>query len=281
MTIQHRRVEVNGVGLHTVVAGVGPAIVLLHGWPVTWYHWHDVIARLARDHLVIAPDLRGLGDSDRPAAGYNRWTLAGDVVALTDALGVGSFAVAGHDVGGSVACAIAASHPDRVTRLIVEEELLPGCPAPAALLGRRYPRWRNDFHATLDVPELLIGGRERDYLSLFWALTGPGTTLPVRAIDEYARCYLSPGALRAGLAYHRSASEDAELFAHLARRPLTVPTLVVAGDGAIAGGVEASVGQIADDVSSVVIDDCGHYPAQEHPRYVADLIRRFVGGRAT
>ncbi|MFG1815065.1 alpha/beta fold hydrolase [Kribbella sp. NPDC049174] len=276
MTIRHERVQTSGTTLHTVIAGAGPAIVLLHGWPVSWYHWRDLIPILARRFTVIAPDLRGLGDSDRPLGSYDKRTLAADIAELTEQLGVDRCAVAGHDFGGSVAVALAADNPDKVTHLIIEEELLAGCPVPPDLVSSRYPRWHNAFHAVPDVPEILINGKEREHLGLFWNLTAGRTPMPAHAIAEYERTYLSPGALRVGLAYYRSAPVDAELSRRTSLHPLTIPTLTIAGDTAMATAVEASVRQVATDVTAAVISDCGHYPAEEHPGQVAALIDRFL-----
>ncbi|HEU4947923.1 MAG TPA: alpha/beta hydrolase [Kribbella sp.] len=266
----------SGTTLHTVTTGQGYPVVLLHGWPVTWYHWRDVIPILARRYTVIAPDLRGLGDSDRPLGSYDKSTLAADIAELTEQLGLERFAVVGHDFGGSVACALAAAHRDKVSHLVVEEELLPGCPVPPELISARYPRWHNAFHAVPDVPEALIAGKERDHLSLFWSLTAGGTAMPRQVVEEYERTYLTPGALRVGLAYYRSGPEDAELNRRTARRTLGVPTLAIGGDTAMGPAVEASLRHVASDVSGVVLENCGHYPAEEHPHQVADLIENFL-----
>jgi pimeloyl-ACP methyl ester carboxylesterase len=270
-----RRVDVNGTGLHVLEAGQGPAVVLLHGWPVTSHHWREVIPVLAEEYRVIAPDLRGLGDSERPPSGYDKRTLAKDINALVDTLGVEQFALVGHDFGGTVASAVAADRPEQVTHLVVIEELLPGLPVAPSLANPRYPRWHNALHAAAGVPELLIAGREREYHGLFWGLTAEGRAMPPEVIEEYARTYLQPDALRVGLAYYRTATEDAAHFAELTRRPLATPTLTIAGDQAMAGAVAASVSQLCRRMSSVVLDHCGHYPAEEHPRAVADLIRIF------
>jgi pimeloyl-ACP methyl ester carboxylesterase len=274
--IRHQRVSVTGTTLHTVIAGDGDPVVLLHGWPVTWYHWRDLIPILARKHTVIAPDLRGLGDSDRPLGAYGKEKLAADIAELTDQLGIGRFALVGHDFGGSVACALAAAHRDKVSHLVIEEELLAGCPVPPDLVNSQYPRWHNAFHAVPDVPELLITGKEREHLNLFWGLTAGGNPFSRSVIEEYERTYLTPGALRVGLAYYRSGPEDAEFNRRTARRPLEVPVLAIGGDEGMATAVEASVRQLASDVSGVVVDNCGHYPAEEHPGQVAELIEAFL-----
>ena len=271
--IRHQQVSLTSTTLHTVIAGRGDPVVLLHGWPVTWYHWREIIPMLARKHTVIAPDLRGLGDSDRPFAGYDKRTLAADIAELTEQLGLERFALVGHDFGGSVACALAAAHRNKVSHLVIEEELLAGCPVPPDLVSPQYPRWHNAFHAAPDVPELLITGKEREHLDLFWRLT---TAYSRPVIEEYERTYLTPGALRVGLAYYRSGVEDAELNRRTAQRPLEIPVLAIGGEHGMATAVEASVRQIASHVEGVVIDDCGHYPAEEHPERVAGLIDAFM-----
>lgn len=276
MKVEHVRVQANGVGLHAAFAGRGRPLVLLHGWPVTWYHWRRVLPALAERHLVVAPDLRGLGDSERAAGGYDKQNLAADVAALLDVLDVRDYALVGHDFGGSVACALAAAHRDRVTHLVVEEVLLPGCPAPASLLGGRYPRWHGGFHATPGLPEALITGRELEYLRFFWSLTADGTELPPDAVHEFARTYLSPGTLRAGLAYYRTARADAVANSRLGGDPLVVPTLAIGGEAAMGRAVEASVRRVCKRVTGVVLDACGHYPAQERPEAFADLVTRFL-----
>lgn len=276
MLMRNQRITVTGTALNTVIAGQGYPVVLLHGWPVTWYHWRDVIPILAQRYTVIAPDLRGLGDSDRPLGAYDKQTLAADIAELTEQLDIGRFALVGHDFGGSVACALAAAHRDKVSHLVIEEELLSGCPVPSDLVSTRYPRWHNAFHAVPDVPELLIRGKERDHLNLFWSLTAGSTAMSRQVIEEYERTYLAPGALRAGLAYYRTGSEDAELNRRTARRPLKIPTLAIGGDMAMATAVEASMRHIASEVSGVVVDNCGHYPAEEHPQQVAGLIENFI-----
>ncbi|WP_166354418.1 alpha/beta fold hydrolase [Phytoactinopolyspora limicola] len=280
MNVRHLRVDANGVGIHTVVAGRGSPVVLLHGWPVTWYHWRTTISVLAEHHLVIAPDLRGLGDSDRPAGGYDKRTLADDVVAVAAHVGADRFALVGHDFGGSVAYALAAAYRDNVSHLVVEEELLPGLDVSPALVNERYPRWHNAFHAADDVPELLITGREQEYLGIFWALTAAGHPLPPDVVEEYRRAYMRPGSLRVALAYYRTAIDDAELNRRTAEEPLTTPVLAVGGDQAMAGAVEASIGQAASDVTGVVLPDCGHYPAEEHPQRFAALVADFIASAA-
>ncbi len=117
--MRHHRVMARATGIHVVTAGTGFPLVLLHGWPVTWYHWRKIIPRLAQRYTVIAPDLRGLGESDRPLGGYDKLSLARDVLAVVERLGFNRFAVAGHDFGGSVAFALAAGNRDRVSHMVV------------------------------------------------------------------------------------------------------------------------------------------------------------------
>src|SRR5690606_32200164 len=124
--IAHRTATANGVRLHYLAAGRGPALVLLHGWPSTAEMWRRVIPALAQKHTVIAPDLRGAGYSDKPAAGYDKATLAKDVQALMAGLGHTRYAVVGHDIGGMVAYALAAQFRAEVEKLAIVDIFLPG-----------------------------------------------------------------------------------------------------------------------------------------------------------
>jgi pimeloyl-ACP methyl ester carboxylesterase len=124
--IHERYVDAGGLRQHTVIGGDGPPLLLVHGWPETWYAWRMVMPALARDFEVIAPDQRGMGLTDKPQDGYDPGTLANDLVALMDALGHGRFAVVGTDTGLPIAYALAADHPDRVERVALAE--VPGPP---------------------------------------------------------------------------------------------------------------------------------------------------------
>src|SRR5215468_465331 len=134
-TFTSRYVDTGGLRQHVVTGGEGPPLLLLHGWPQTWYTWRLVMPALARDFFVVAPDQRGCGLSGKPEDGYDTATLAGDLVALMGALGHRRFAVAGHDTGMWIGYALAADHPDRIARLAVAEAAKPGVSPSPPLFG--------------------------------------------------------------------------------------------------------------------------------------------------
>jgi pimeloyl-ACP methyl ester carboxylesterase len=157
-SLVNRFAEVGEVMLHYVTAGEGPPVVLLHGWPQTWWEWRRVMPALAQRYTVIAPDLRGLGDSSRPAGGYEKKSVADDIWQLVNGvLGHETFFLVGHDWGGPTAYALAAAHPEAVRRLVILDVVIPGCGGDFSQGGRR---WHHQFHITPDLPEALTAGRE-------------------------------------------------------------------------------------------------------------------------
>src|SRR6187200_380526 len=163
MTFSHSTASVNGIQLHYVIGGHGDPVVLLHGWPETWYEWHRVMPALAKNYTVIAPDLRGLGDSSKPLTGYDGKTVAEDIHQLVGKLGFKTIFLVGHDIGTQVAYSYAAARPTEVKKLAVMELTIPGI-VPAG----RMPLWWVVFHQTPDVPEALVQGKEMFYLSWFY-----------------------------------------------------------------------------------------------------------------
>src|SRR5512132_4303293 len=163
VTFSHHTASVNGIQLHYVIGGHGDPVVLLHGWPETWYGWHRVMPALAKNYTVIAPDLRGLGDSSKPPSGYDGKTVAEDIHQLVGKLGFKTIFLVGHDIGTQVAYSYAAAHPSEVKKLAVMDFTIPGF-VPAG----RMPLWWVLFHQTPDVPEALVQGKEMMYLSWFF-----------------------------------------------------------------------------------------------------------------
>ncbi|MGH7947826.1 MAG: alpha/beta fold hydrolase, partial [Candidatus Binataceae bacterium] len=151
-SFKHHYADLKGVRLHFVTMGQGAPVVLLHGWPQTWYEWRRVMPLLADRFLCVAPDLRGLGDSSRPQTGYDKKTVANDVWQLMhDHLGHQRFAVVGHDWGAPVAFRLAADHPDAVTHLAMLDVPVPGDQPPGSG-GGMAPRWHHLFHQVADLP---------------------------------------------------------------------------------------------------------------------------------
>ncbi len=280
--IRHHYAEVGEVMLHYVTAGQGPPVVLLHGWPQTWYEWRHIIPELARRFTVIAPDLRGLGDSSRPLTGYDKKTVANDVWRLTtETLGHKSFLLVGHDWGGPTAFALAAAHPDAVTRLVIIDVVIPGDGGDFSQGGRR---WHHQFHITPDLPEALVTGRERIYLQWFYQTFAyyPGAITDAD-LDEFTRTYAQPGALRAGFNYYRAMAQDAADNKALLATGFRLPMPVLAIGGAESyphargrgSDVEQSLRRVADNVRGAVIEKAGHFVPEEQPAELARLLLGF------
>ena len=196
--IQGRFSKLSQVKLHYLEEGDGDVVVLLHGWPHTSHSWRHVIPKLSPKYRVIAPDLRGLGDSSRPALGYDNGTVAGDVVELVDLLGVRDFSLMGHDWGGPVAFAATLLARDRVKKLALVDAVLAG-DGRSAGSDQGGARWHHVFHRTPHLPEALTAGRESIYLGWFYdeyseraGAVGPDD------LAEYVRCYYQLGAMRCG-----------------------------------------------------------------------------------
>ena len=169
MDFKHHFADLGEVTIHYVTAGADPGdrppIVLLHGWPQTWYEWRDVIPLLAAHHPVIAPDLRGLGDSSRPLDGYDKRTVAQDIFRLlAEHLGLERWHCVGHDWGGPVTYALGARHPESMLTMTIIDVVIPG----AGDFSQGGRRWHHGFHLTPDLPEALVTGRERAYLGWFY-----------------------------------------------------------------------------------------------------------------
>ncbi|MEZ5855365.1 MAG: alpha/beta hydrolase [Hyphomicrobiaceae bacterium] len=275
----HHYAEVGEVMLHYVTAGSGPAVVLLHGWPQTWYEWRHVMPILGERYTVIAPDMRGLGDSSRPLTGYDKRTVAGDIWRLmSQALGISRFHLVGHDWGGPTAYALAADHPEAVATLSIVDVVIPGDGGDFSQGGRR---WHHQFHITPDLPEALVQGRERLYLKWFYdTFAYRPDAVDAAALDEFVRTYSQPGAMRAGFNYYRAMGDDARVnAAELAMGGrLAMPVLAVGGGVSYphgrgrGGDVESSLRRVAQDVAGFVIPECGHFVPEEAPQELSRLL---------
>ena len=277
----HHHADLGDVRLHYVTAGDGFPVVLLHGWPQSWYEWRHIIPALARDYRVIAPDLRGLGDSSRPAGGYDKQTVGHDIWRLVhEHLGIDAFYLVGHDWGGPTAYAVAAAHPDAVRKLAILDVTIPGDGSPNISQGGR--RWHHAFHQTLDLPEALVTGREDIYFGWFYRNYGHHpNVIPEADIAEYLRVYRQIGALRAGFAYYRAIPLDIAANAAIARNfKLPMPVLALGGDSGWGRGMEVveSLRRMATDVRGGVITNCGHWMPEEQPEVLLAHLTAFFAG---
>jgi pimeloyl-ACP methyl ester carboxylesterase len=281
---EHRFQIVDGIRLHYVQGGRrdGETVVLLAGFPESWYAWRRVMPLLAADYQIVAVDLPGQGDSDRPAGGYDTRTLAGRVHGLLAALGVGRYCIAAHDVGAWVAYPYAALFGDEVRRLAVLDGGVPGVTLPDTLPtapDRAWKTWHFAFHTVADLPELLISGREREYVT--WLLRRKAADPQSFAdadIDEYVRVIRQDGGLRAGLAFYRAFAESAEQNRVLAGRgKLTVPVLALGADQGSIADMVTPFRAVAEDVTGGTIGHCGHFVPEEQPAAVAAELLAFFG----
>ena len=228
VTFSHHIATVNGIQLHYVIGGNGDPVVLLHGWPQTWYEWRHVMPALAKNYTVIVPDLRGLGDSSKPTTGYDGNTTAEDIYQLVSQLGFNKIFLAAHDIGSQTAYSYAAAHPNNVSKLVIMEYIFAGFLPPE--LGENGPWWFS-FHQVPNLPETLVQGKEREYLSWFYKGIAYNPNAITQAdIDEFVSKYSAPGAMRAGFEYYRAFPEDAEQNKESAKTKITMPVLVLGGD---------------------------------------------------
>ena len=270
-TIEHRTAVANGVRLHYLAAGEGPPLMLLHGWPVSAEMWRRVIPALAKTRTVIAPDMRGSGYSDKPPTGYDKATLAKDVQALMAGLGFKRYAVAGHDIGGMVAYALAAQFRAEVEKLVIVDIILPGIdPWDRVLTAPAL--WHYPFHAQRDLAEALIGGRERLYIEHFTRTRAWNPAAITDAeIDLYARQMAFAGTLRASLEYYRTFAADIDANKGFATEKLAMPVLGIGGER-LGPVVKATIENVATTTHAVTIPRCGHWVVEERtPEFLAAI----------
>jgi pimeloyl-ACP methyl ester carboxylesterase len=284
VTFSHHTASVNGIQLHYVIGGHGDPVVLLHGWPETWYAWHKVMPALAKNYTVIVPDLRGLVDSAKPPPGYDGKTVAEDIHQLVTQLGFKSIFLVGHDIGVFVAYPYAAAHPTEVKGLAVWEAPVPGFFVPG-----RPPLWWVLFHQTPDVPEALVQGKEMTYLSWFYQhLAYDPAAITQEAINEYVSHYSAPGGMRAGFEYYRAIPQDAIQNQNYSKTNLTMPVLTLQGGYIpVFGGnitmstIEYGMKQLAQNVTAITVPNSGHFIAEEQPDVVVKLLNNFFSGNST
>ena len=275
--IESRFATVNGTRLHYLIAGTGDPVILLHGYPQTSHMWRPLIAKLAKTHTVVAPDLRGAGQSDKPEAGYDKKTMAQDIHALAASLGFKTVKVAGHDIGTMVAYAYGAQYPTEVRRLALLDGYLPGIGdwsnawlSPAL--------WHHHFYGETALQ--LVAGREAIYFDHFWNDFAVDKAHSVSADDRrlYAAAYAQPGGMRAGFEYFRAFEKDADDFHKFARSKLTTPMLVLNGDTPAGDFLVRQARLVAVNVEAITIEGAGHWLMEEAPAKVMPLLESFFGG---
>lgn len=279
LPFEHRMVTAADLRFHLVEGGTGDPVVLIAGFPQSWYAWRRVMPLLARHHKVIAIDLPGQGDSDKPVDGYDTRATGERIHALLKVLGHDRYFIGAHDIGAWVAYPYAARHPDEVRRLVLLDANIPGVTLkPTVDVGPdNWKSWHFFFHPVPDLPEALLTGRERIYIEWFFhrKTANPAATFSVEDVDEYERVYRMTGNLRGALAYYRAVFEDIRQNRELAHVRLKTPILALGGDVGMSPGIYEAMRPLGENVQGGVIADCGHYMPEEQPEIIAERMRAF------
>jgi pimeloyl-ACP methyl ester carboxylesterase len=290
----HNMFDAPDVRIHYVTAGTAPnkggndrTIVLLHGWPQTWWEWRHVIEPLRSDGwFVVAPDYRGAGGSSKPETGYDKKTMAGDIKALLQHLGVQNpITLVSHDLGMLVGYAYACLYPNDVERLVLMEAPIPSTTAYESYLATtRYSDdklWHFHFHgAAGNEAETLIAGNEFPYLRNFYVkLSANPDAISMADAERYVADYTAPGAMRAGLQLFRAFEKDADDNRRFLseKGKLKMPVLGLGGTASFFFPIsEAMLSEVAENVTVRPVEDSGHWIAEEQPETLLELLRKFV-----
>jgi pimeloyl-ACP methyl ester carboxylesterase len=277
---EHTYADVNGVRLHYVIGGVGnDLVVLLPGWPRTWWQYRKMMPKLAERFRVVAVDIRGMGESDKPRSGYDKKNMARDIYELVRSLGHDKAHIVGEDIGGMVAYSYAVNHPEATHRLALVETVhpnegfygIPMLPRP----GQDGLQWWLAFNMVKDLPEAVLTGRFRavqDWIIEHYSGSPQSYTEEDRAV--YAAAYDTPDAIRAGNAWYQEWHQDMDDDKEYPERPITVPTLFLAGKSAPL--VLSMIEKKAADLRTVEIEG-GHFLCDECPEDVLAALEDFLG----
>ncbi|MEW6340775.1 MAG: alpha/beta hydrolase [Pseudomonadota bacterium] len=285
-TFRHGTASVKGVRLHYVEGGQGAPVLLIPGWPQSWYAWRYVMPLLVEaGRRVIALDPRGMGDSDHPTSGYDMRTAAADVHGVAEALGLtadGPIDVVGHDVGTWIGYTYAADWRADVKRLAVFDSALPGISQLTAGIPSEEANlktWQFAFNRLPDLPEILLQGREREFLSwLFRVKSVHPWAIGAADLDEYVRVNSAPGAIRTAMAYyrHQFSQQGMEESRQRGERKLDIPVLAFGAESGVGSMLFDTMQLVAEDVRGGVVTGCGHYMPEEAPRAVARQVLDFL-----
>ena len=276
-----QRIDVNGVAINYVRGGQGPTVVLLHGYPQTWYAWHEVMVAFAQKYTVIAPDMRGAGKSDAPAGGYDKKTLAGDLHGLLITLGLDKkIRIVAHDIGSMVGYTYAAQHPAEVERLVFAEAVVPdeGIYKMPVLTPEGPGHWNFGLFQIPDFPESLVKGRELGWVRGYILPQAKNSdAINEQSLEEYARCLAADDAhLTGSFGPFRALVHDMVDMAEYKKTKLPMPVLAIGASDSLGASVGKQLSQYADNVHSIVIDDAGHYLFDEQPKELAGHVLAFL-----
>jgi pimeloyl-ACP methyl ester carboxylesterase len=274
----HHRVALNGTNLHYVSAGTaGTPILLVHGFPESWWTFHKLIPLLARNHRVIAVDLRGFGDSAVPSDAFDSTTAGQDLHELIGHLGLGPVHLIGQDISGGAVFRLATSYPEDIATLIAIEMGLAGFGLEGFADVTHGGSWHIGAMATPGIPEMLLAGREHEFIE--WAFTSMSAVpnaITSDDIAEFARTYSREGGWQGAAGLYRSMLGEGAHFQALAQStPLAMPLLAIgAGGGPFTSTTVSAVA--ANPIHSVQLDGAGHYVAMEAPEALSEAILKYI-----
>jgi pimeloyl-ACP methyl ester carboxylesterase len=273
---EHAYAEVNGTRIHYVIGGSGPAVVLVHGWPYTWVVWKKLMPLLATAGFTsIAPDLRGIGDSDKPESGYSKINVATDIHELVKGLGLETINLVGMDIGAMVAFAYAASFPAGLHRVVLSESVIPGFGLEELMNPATGGHWHFGFFQQVDTATMLVTGHEAEFLGQFWKM---GSVHGISDADrtQYLSHYSGPVGLRGGFEHYGTLLHDGKANRQLVTTPLTMPILVLNGDSGITQSVLLDgVRRAANSVKTDIVPAASHTYAADNPTWTAQRLSAF------
>ena len=279
-----QKTSAGGIGINYVRGGHGPTLLLIAGYPQTWYAWDDILPELAKHYTVIAPDLPGSGGSDAPAgtSAYTKKAMAGDLYQLLAKLGLDkNVRVVGHDVGTMVAYSYAAAHPDEVTKLVLSEAPIPDQSIysyPALTAHGPGLWWFGLFNETNGLAENLMAGKAK-----VWVTQSMPTLEVVKGaltkcdLEVYTHNLEQPGHMQATINWFATFPQDIKNDAVYQKTKLTMPVMAIGASNSLGSSVPNQVRQYATNVTSVVFPDSGHWIYEEHPAESAKLLLGFLG----
>ncbi|QCJ70921.1 alpha/beta hydrolase [Providencia heimbachae] len=275
---QHHYVKVSGHRIHYVTAGQGKPVLLIPGWPQTWYTWRYVMTELANNgYMAIAVDPPGTGYSDRPDSGYDTGAVGATLHSMMTQLGYDKYAVVGHDIGMWVGYAMASDYPASITKIALTEAVIPGlAPAPSIFVdpNENIFLWHFMFNQVHDLPEMLTAGKEKEYLNFIfdnWSYRRDRV-----AAETYIAAYTSPGGLRAGFAYYRAIPQTILQNKQRANKKLTMPVMAIGADQATRDAPQLTLQGRATNLKGVMLSECGHFVTEECPEQLMSALLPFL-----
>jgi pimeloyl-ACP methyl ester carboxylesterase len=278
------KVSVNGIGINYVRGGHGPTLLLIHGYPESWYEWEPILPALAQHYTVIAPDLPGAGNSDAPAAeaDYTKKAMAADLYDLMAKLGLShNISIVGHDIGTMVAYSYGAAHRGDVRRLVLSEAPIPDQSIftyPALTKDGPGLWWFGLFNDPNNLAYQMFSGKEKQWvfgsIPVLEVVKNSITQCDLALFTHYLR---EPGHLQATIDWFSTFGQDIQNDAVYQQTKLTMPVLAIGGAESLKDSVPTQVAQYATNVTGIVMKDTGHWLYEERPAETTALLLHFLG----